>query len=385
MLRYDQGEIAKAQEIIDGAKRSVPAAAALYLDWAEFLMRRSDYTQAIENCDRAPKLEKNPARLYLIRARIMAQAQRYAEAIAAAQEAATKSGRESGEADAALGGIYQQMGRYEEAGKQYREAIRKAPKNIYSYTSYARLLHERGRDQEAKEVLRNAEAVNAGNASLLVNEGHLFENWNEPDAARPKYEQALKLDPANATVLEDLGDVRAALEDEEAVKLYRTAACLSGENASPRAREAVFWENKQRFDLALGRVREAVAVDPESAYAQRIWGNLELQRARRDHGETRIKWLREAIKHYRTAYGLDSDESGALEMWGITAAELGERRVAIDKLKAARDMFRRKMVTQPFVWPDLNLTLRWLAGAYLAEGQQDLADAALREAASVSR
>ena len=77
----------------------------------------------------------------------------------------------------------------------YRRAVDTDPLNAAAWTNWGRLLHERGRTDEADEVYRRALAQIGPDPLLLFNQGVLLEDLGKSAAALAAYQTALEEDP----------------------------------------------------------------------------------------------------------------------------------------------------------------------------------------------
>jgi len=77
----------------------------------------------------------------------------------------------------------------------YRYAVDSDPHNAAAWTNWGRLLHERGRTDEADEVYRRALAQIGPDPVLLFNQGVLLEDLGKSAAALAAYQTALAEDP----------------------------------------------------------------------------------------------------------------------------------------------------------------------------------------------
>lgn len=77
----------------------------------------------------------------------------------------------------------------------YARAVEENPLNAAAWTNWGRLLHARGRTQQAADVYRRALAQTGPDALLLYNQGVLLEDLGNPAAALVAYQTALREDP----------------------------------------------------------------------------------------------------------------------------------------------------------------------------------------------
>jgi tetratricopeptide (TPR) repeat protein len=93
----------------------------------------------------------------------------------------------------------------------YRQAVDTNPKNAAAWTNWGRLLHERGKTGEAREVYQRALAHVGADPLLLFNQGVLLEDLGSTAAALAAYERALEGDPRLADCHYNLARLYQAL------------------------------------------------------------------------------------------------------------------------------------------------------------------------------
>ena len=77
----------------------------------------------------------------------------------------------------------------------WRHAVDEDSGNVAAWTNWGRLLHERGKTQQAAEVYRRALAQVGPDPLLLFNQGVLLEDLGDSAAALEAYQSALATDP----------------------------------------------------------------------------------------------------------------------------------------------------------------------------------------------
>jgi tetratricopeptide (TPR) repeat protein len=114
----------------------------------------------------------------------------------------------------------------------YRHAVDSDPHNAAAWTNWGRLLHERGRTDEADEVYRRALAQIGPDPLLLFNRGVLLEDLGESAAALAAYQTALEEDPDLADCHYNLARLYEALgKPQHAIRhLGQYRRLLSGDS-----------------------------------------------------------------------------------------------------------------------------------------------------------
>jgi tetratricopeptide (TPR) repeat protein len=114
----------------------------------------------------------------------------------------------------------------------YRQAVDTDPHNAAAWTNWGRLLHERGRTDEADEVYRQALAQIGPDPLLLFNQGVLLEDLGKSAAALAAYQTALAEDPDLADCHYNLARLYEALgKPQHAIRhLGQYRRLLSGDS-----------------------------------------------------------------------------------------------------------------------------------------------------------
>ena len=141
---------------------------------------------------------------------------------------------EDSEARLALGAFLERGGRYVEAETELRAAIRLAPGSAEAFNYLGYSLADRGeRLDDSVGLIRRALEIDPHNGAYLDSLGWAYFRQGRPEDARAALEQAVREFPRDATVLEHLGDVHAALGDNASARAYWQRAL----DAGPDSRE----------------------------------------------------------------------------------------------------------------------------------------------------
>ena len=141
-----------------------------------------------------------------------------------------------------LGDVFCFLGRYPEAERAYRRAVRVAPKRADTHMKLASVLHSRGDFTGAETALRRAVKLGPGSPNPLCALGHTLIALHRTDDARICFEKALRLKPRSTGAL--CGVARLATMDGrfgDAEALLRRAL-----EFDPECIEAHTWLVEQR-------------------------------------------------------------------------------------------------------------------------------------------
>jgi tetratricopeptide (TPR) repeat protein len=115
--------------------------------------------------------------------------------------------------------------------------------------------------------LRKSIAIYSGFADAYIQMGVAYDKLNKPDSAFSAYQSALKLNPLNATIHNNIGTIYFKSGDyTTALKSFKEAVRLDPKYAEAHANAGSAYGMMQQYDNALASLFEAVRWDP--GYAQ---------------------------------------------------------------------------------------------------------------------
>lgn len=167
--------------------------------------------------------------------------------------------------------------KYGPSQAHFEEALRLAPHDTEIHSGYAYLLEQAGRKEEAEAEYQNALRLNPKAARIYYNFGAFLDKNGRLDEAIPQYEHALKLDPRMADAHCDLGTALFVKGDIAAAKShYETAARLQPDRADVHVDLGNALGREGQMSQAILQYEEALRLDPNCRPAQE---NLRLAKA----------------------------------------------------------------------------------------------------------
>ncbi len=178
------------------------------------------------------------------------------------------------------GELLDSLGRTGEAAAQYRGAARAAAKTILGRMALAKALLAENQDREAEKTLRQALALDRGNAAALELLGNVLADAGRFEEARAVLLQAIEAAPLRAgAYYEVVRCAKVAAGDEGLIARMRAAAAMPGLDAVQRARVHLalgkasddlgrYEEAMRHFDAAEALRNSVLRFDP-AAYAAR--------------------------------------------------------------------------------------------------------------------
>ena len=135
-----------------------------------------------------------------------------------------------------LGVYWTKAGRYEEAVRHYRLAVRQRPGYAKAHINLGNLLALRGRSGEARRHLTRALEIAPGGWSIHMNLGALAAREGKFDLAETHFRRAVGMQPASAMARNYLGQVLAVQgRMKEAIDQFRRAVALDPKSEPARA------------------------------------------------------------------------------------------------------------------------------------------------------
>jgi tetratricopeptide (TPR) repeat protein len=219
------------------------------------------------------------------------QAGRPLDARACTQQALTI---DAGHADAQhlMGLLYLEAGQYNDALEWIVRAIQRAPKPEY-LASFAKVLQQHGRCDEALDVIDKAIQLRREDAALWCQRGDIFIQLARFDQALSSFQQALKLNPRHQNALYKSGVLLHKLgQNEDALARLDLSERLLPDHAPTLRTRAWVLYCLKRFEESADDGGRAHQLDPGNA---EICNNLGLALRRLRRNEEALSWFDKAI------------------------------------------------------------------------------------------
>jgi tetratricopeptide (TPR) repeat protein len=325
VLHHQQGNQAKAIELISRAVAIRPGAFAFHANLAEAYRLQGQFDRAIGCCRMALALEPN-----------------YPEALCN------------------LGASLQGQGKQAEAIDYFRRALELVPDFAVAHNNLGIALRETGEPDAALEHFRRAVAVDPSFAAAQTNLGQMLLDRGEAEAALPHCQEAVRLQPNIAAMHHNLGNALRALDRfVDARAAYLEALRLDPNLAMAHAHLGLTLSNEGPTDEALRWLKRATELEPKNAkfweYLAEAYDELE------DPAQAILSWQR--------VLELGEDRAGPHLSLGWALQEEGRVDEALEHYHAAARLN-----------PEGGLPPMSLAGVYEEQGKLAESEAALREA-----
>ena len=246
------------------------------------------------------KADPNDAQAHRDLGATLCQAKRWPEAAVEFAEAIRlRPGYAAAHRGLGLALVHEQ--RPDEAMSEYLAALRLQPE-AHDHSAVAELLIQKGRLDEALNQLREAMAMEPGNATAHLAAGQLLSGTGNTDNAIREYQTALRLDPNLAQAHYLLGGELAERgRPDEAIAQFRAALIAQPEYADAQNDLGMALDARGQSDEAIAHLREAVRLSPDNPETHNNLGASLANAGRLD----------EAIAQFREALRLKPGHPGA--------------------------------------------------------------------------
>ncbi len=204
------------------------------------------------------------------------------------------------------GAVLQQLGRFDEAEKEYRATLRIDPSYMKVYVNMASLLMSKSKLDEAKKYYDRAIQLDPSSGEVHAGYAYLLERLGRADEARAEYENAIRVTPKKSAArlfytygafLDKRGELDAAIAQ------YQSALEVDPNLADAHSELATALLTKGDSQKAEAHYLEAARLDPKRADTHSNLGSLLLR-----EGKTS-----QAIIQYEEALRIDPTLTEAAE------------------------------------------------------------------------
>ncbi|MFA5780112.1 MAG: tetratricopeptide repeat protein [Elusimicrobiota bacterium] len=194
-----------------------------------------------------------------------------------------------------LGNLLYDSKRYEEAEQEYRQALRVNPNNAKAHNNLGNLLYNSKRYEEAERAFRDAIRVNPNFAGARYNLGILLHNLKRYEEAEKAFSDAIRVNPDNAKAYNNLGGLLYnSKRFKEAEKAFRDAIRINPNFANAHNNLGILLHNLKRYEEAEKEYREAIGINPNDVELHNNLGILYYE----------LKKYNKALQEYETALRL---------------------------------------------------------------------------------
>ena len=365
--RYFNDAVAEFNEVLESDAHDEDKAIALtYLGMISD--ERGNYTQAIEYYNRALRYNDKGPEIYKNLALAHRRNKEFSLAVENAVKAISLSGRDVS-MRLLLGNIYFEMKRYDDAVKQYGEALKYDPNNAsllfnlgaallkqgdqlsgmeyfkkaaasdrigeVAFRSYSRLgvmyIEEQNYDT-AEQYLRKAAAIRPRDPVVHYNLGIACLRQNKTKEALAELDKARGLGEHDKAVQENIAEAYFSMKEyDKSLETYQTILADDARNVRILARTGELYYEKGELDRAMEAYRRITKIEPASENARIAYlnmGNILDDTEQYD----------EAIEAYRKALVINSKDDAVYYNLGIACKHAERPELAIDSWRKASEL-----------------------------------------------
>ncbi|MGR3174409.1 MAG: tetratricopeptide repeat protein [Candidatus Scalindua sp.] len=229
-----------------------------------------------------------------------------------------------------LGGIYISSGRYEEAIKSYKKAIKINPDSTRVHSNLGYAYKNLGMHKEAIEACKQAIRIDPDFAEAHVNLGGDYGNLGMYKEAIKSFKQAIRIDPDYATAHYNLGLACSSIGmHKEAIEDYKQAVMIDPDFAEAHVDLGLAYANLGKYKEAIDALKQAIRIKPDYAKAHYNLGVV--------HGNL-LGMYEEAIKSFKQAIMIKPDFVEAHYNLGVIYASLKDRDSALEQYKILKNL-----------------------------------------------
>ncbi len=219
----------------------------------------------------------------------------------------------------------------------------------------ARLQFQRGRNSDAREILRNVKTTHPGSPLPYITEADYLASQGELRRAVELYNLARDKEDSASTLLKQANALRQDGRTIRALELLEKGADRFPGDAQVHLNLAMAYQTEDQRDNAIGAYRRTLALEPNQAVAL-----------------NNLAWLyhedenEDALELAERAYQLNPRSAAIIDTYGWILLHHGEVERSVELLEEAHELS-----------PDSLEIAEHLAEAYRASGNDDKADALL--------
>ncbi len=228
---------------------------------------------------------------------ILKQAEDYAKR-------ATTLGPANADAHNALGQVYKEQGRNDEASSELNTATILNPDMSYAYSALGTVKLAQNSVVEASEAFKRAVALNSGNSTAHYGLGATLLKQGQTDDAIKELNTSLYQFPNSWPVRMALGQAYQTQGNTvAALQQFQLSTLIKPENAEPYLRMADIHQERGDLELALADLRSGLTQSPYDLGLRQRIADIDLGLERPD----------DAIKGYRAILSMSANDNNAVK------------------------------------------------------------------------
>ncbi len=250
----------KAEEIYRAYVKQNPRSAEGLSNLAAVLARREKFDEAIATYQRALRADPKLTPIWFNLGVAYLRAGRYGEAVPAL-ETFLKTHSDDLRARQLLGICMVETGDFRGGIPQLERVQAARPADVSALYALASAHIRAGDETRGAELLDQLERLNAQPALVHLLKGLMLDRLKEYDRSEPEFQEALKLDPANAAALAALGRLRLRVNDDTpAIAYFEKALKIAPQDAESQYQLGVLLDRNGRSAKGRTRLKRAMVL-----------------------------------------------------------------------------------------------------------------------------
>lgn len=276
-------------------------------------------------------LDPTDARIYYALGNVFYDQGRFQDAIRAYWESLRNNPNDA-VAYKNLGIAYEAQQRYSEAIEQYQKAIELDPEYAHAYNNLGQAYARQRRYAEAIQQFRKAIAMDPTYARAHNGLGHVYYAQKQYSEAIEQFRRAIEIDPQYLNAYANLGNAYYAQQRyPEAIAKYQKALELNPKDAHAYANLGNVYFTQKRYEEAIRLYERAIELDPKKTDVAYLLNNL----GRSYYAQGRYS---NAIEQYKRALQLDPQQPMAYYRLGLAYFMTKNRSGAADQYEILRKL-----------------------------------------------
>lgn len=290
-----------------------------------------NYALAEEEYRSALRLDPTDARIYYALGNVFYDQGRFQDAIQAYWESLRNNPNDP-VAYKNLGIAYEAQQGYAEAIAQYQKAIELDPKYAHAYNNLGQVFARQRRYDEAIQQFRKVIAIDPMYARAHNGLGHVYYAKKQYSEAIEQFQRAIEIDPQYLNAYANLGNSYYAQQRyPEAIAKYQKALELNPKDAHAYANLGNVYFAQKRYEESIRLYERAIELDSKKTDVAYLLNNL----GRAYFAQQRYA---KAIEQYQRAIELDPQQALAYYSLGLAYFILKDRSAAGDQYEILRKL-----------------------------------------------
>ena len=198
---------------------------------------------------------------------------------------------------------YEELGKIDNAMKEYEAALKSKPGWIDAIDAYADLLLKKNKTVEAGDLVKQALRLNPNNAKMLTKLGRVYTRQSNFDDAETEFNNALNLEPKNEKILSALADAYEKNgKNDEAVRIMQEVENLKPGDEKMLRQYSHILLSDNKFNSASKKIQTLMEKNPHDVHTLNLLSQLYICRGENAKVDQTFKQIEETDPSYSKHY-----------------------------------------------------------------------------------